>query len=160
MTFLELTTAPNDMGKIIGRQGRTAAALRTLLASMGLHAEMVEVPRGTLHLKSDCSLVDEETLLATEELARVDASAAIYVDVHNTLVNNASLTEEMQALERLMEGLYTPHKVKCAVTGCPRNCAEATVKDIGLVGQEGGWQVVVGGAAGKTGAAAMLATGV
>jgi nitrite reductase (NADH) large subunit len=36
-----------------------------------------------------------------------------------------------------------------AVVGCPRNCAEATVKDIGLVGQEGSWQVVVGGAAGK-----------
>jgi nitrite reductase (NADH) large subunit len=35
------------------------------------------------------------------------------------------------------------------VVGCPRNCAEATVKDIGLVGVEGGWQVVVGGAAGK-----------
>jgi nitrite reductase (NADH) large subunit len=35
------------------------------------------------------------------------------------------------------------------VVGCPRNCAEATVKDIGLVGQEGSWQVVVGGAAGK-----------
>src|SRR5437868_1842687 len=35
------------------------------------------------------------------------------------------------------------------VTGCPRNCAEVTVKDIGLVGQEGSWQVVVGGAAGK-----------
>jgi len=33
--------------------------------------------------------------------------------------------------------------------GCPRNCAEATVKDIGLVGQEGSWQVVVGGVAGK-----------
>ena len=32
MTFLELTTAPNDMGKIIGRQGRTASALRTLVA--------------------------------------------------------------------------------------------------------------------------------
>jgi uncharacterized protein len=31
MTMLELTTAPNDMGKIIGRQGRTAAALRTLV---------------------------------------------------------------------------------------------------------------------------------
>jgi predicted RNA-binding protein YlqC (UPF0109 family) len=31
-TVLELTTAPTDMGKIIGRQGRTAAALRTLLA--------------------------------------------------------------------------------------------------------------------------------
>ncbi len=32
MTVLELKTAPGDMGKIIGRQGRTAAALRTLLA--------------------------------------------------------------------------------------------------------------------------------
>jgi nitrite reductase (NADH) large subunit len=53
-------------------------------------------------------------------------------------------------LERRMENLYTPHKVKMAVVGCPRNCAEATVKDIGLVGQEGSWQVVVGGAAGKS----------
>ena len=32
MTVVELTTAPGDMGKIIGRQGRTAAALRTLLS--------------------------------------------------------------------------------------------------------------------------------
>ena len=53
-------------------------------------------------------------------------------------------------LERLMEGLYTPHKVKSAVTGCPRNCAEAYVKDIGLVAVEGGWEVYVGGAAGAT----------
>ena len=53
-------------------------------------------------------------------------------------------------LERRFEQLYAPHKVKMAAVGCPRNCAEATVKDIGLVGQEGGWQVVVGGAAGKS----------
>jgi nitrite reductase (NADH) large subunit len=53
------------------------------------------------------------------------------------------------AMERRFENLFTPHKVKMATVGCPRNCAEATVKDIGLVGQEGGWQVVVGGAAGK-----------
>ncbi len=52
-------------------------------------------------------------------------------------------------LETLLEGLYTPAKVKMGVVGCPRNCAEATVKDIGLVGMEGGWQVVIGGAAGK-----------
>ena len=52
-------------------------------------------------------------------------------------------------LERRLENLYTPHKTKMAVAGCPRNCSEATVKDIGLVGQEGSWQVVVGGAAGK-----------
>ena len=32
ITIVELTTAPGDMGKIIGRQGRTAAALRTLVA--------------------------------------------------------------------------------------------------------------------------------
>jgi nitrite reductase (NADH) large subunit len=53
-------------------------------------------------------------------------------------------------LERRFEQLYTPHKVKMGAVGCPRNCAEATVKDIGLIGVEGGWQVVVGGAAGKS----------
>jgi len=53
-------------------------------------------------------------------------------------------------LERRFEQLFTPHKVKMATVGCPRNCAEATVKDIGLIGVEGGWQVVVGGAAGKS----------
>ncbi|MBM3767849.1 MAG: NAD(P)/FAD-dependent oxidoreductase [Acidobacteria bacterium] len=52
-------------------------------------------------------------------------------------------------LERRYENLFTPHKYKMAVVGCPRNCAEATVKDLGLIGQEGSWQVVVGGAAGK-----------
>ena len=53
-------------------------------------------------------------------------------------------------LERRFENLFTPHKFKMGVVGCPRNCAEATVKDLGLVGQEGSWQVVVGGAAGKS----------
>jgi predicted RNA-binding protein YlqC (UPF0109 family) len=36
-TFLELTTAPGDMGKVIGRQGRTAEALRTLVAATAQH---------------------------------------------------------------------------------------------------------------------------
>src|SRR3954454_5045283 len=53
-------------------------------------------------------------------------------------------------LERRLEHLYTPHKLKMGAVGCPRNCAEATVKDIGMIGQEGSWQVVVGGAAGKS----------
>ena len=54
-------------------------------------------------------------------------------------------------LEHAMEGLHTPHKVKSAVSGCPRNCAEAYVKDIGLVAVEGGkWEIYVGGAAGGT----------
>ncbi|TML05801.1 MAG: NAD(P)/FAD-dependent oxidoreductase [Actinobacteria bacterium] len=53
-------------------------------------------------------------------------------------------------LERAMEGLHTPHKVKSAVSGCPRNCAESYVKDIGLVAVDGGWEIYVGGAAGGT----------
>src|SRR6267154_957450 len=42
-------------------------------------------------------------------------------------------------------GSWTPHKVKLAVSGCPRNCAEATIKDIGVVCVEAGYDVVVGG---------------
>src|SRR5437016_7217823 len=61
-------------------------------------------------------------------------------------------------LEQRLENLYTPHKVKMGVVGCPRNCAEATVKDIGLVGIEGGWQVVIGGGAGKIVRAADILT--
>jgi nitrite reductase (NADH) large subunit len=52
-------------------------------------------------------------------------------------------------MEKAWEGVYTPHKVKSGVSGCARNCAEATVKDIGLVAVgEGRWQVRIGGAAG------------
>ncbi len=53
-------------------------------------------------------------------------------------------------LEARLENLFTPHKFKMGVVGCPRNCAEATVKDLGLIGQDGSWQIVVGGAAGKS----------
>jgi nitrite reductase (NADH) large subunit len=51
-------------------------------------------------------------------------------------------------LEETTERLYTPHKVKMGVTGCPRNCAEVTVKDVGVMAIQGGWEVYVGGAAG------------
>lgn len=61
-------------GVLIGLSARTDATgadhLRMLLRSIGLVSHVVQVPRGTLHLKSDCSLVDEETVLATEELAK------------------------------------------------------------------------------------------
>lgn len=53
-------------------------------------------------------------------------------------------------MERAWEHLHTPAKVKSGVSGCPRNCAESTVKDIGVVGVEGGWQIRLGGAAGAT----------
>src|SRR6478609_7220052 len=48
-------------------------------------------------------------------------------------------------LEKMMWGSWTPHKVKLAVSGCPRNCAEATIKDIGIVCVEAGYDIVVGG---------------
>jgi nitrite reductase (NADH) large subunit len=54
------------------------------------------------------------------------------------------------AMEREWEHLHTPAKVKGGASGCPRNCAEATVKDIATVAVEGGWQIRVGGAAGAT----------
>ena len=50
--------------------------------------------------------------------------------------------------EEALENLYTPGKVKMAASGCPRNCAESTVKDVGVIAVEGGWQVWIGGAAG------------
>jgi len=58
---------------LIGLSARTdetgAAALGDLLRSIGLESRIVATPRDTLHLKSDCSLIDEETVLATEGLA-------------------------------------------------------------------------------------------
>src|SRR5690606_25142240 len=43
---------------------------------------------------------------------------------------------------------WTPHKVKMGVSACARNCAEATIKDFGLVMTDEGWDVYVGGSAG------------
>lgn len=51
-------------------------------------------------------------------------------------------------LERLLCGSWTPAKVKLAVSGCPRNCAEATVKDIGIICVESGYDIHIAGAAG------------
>ncbi|WP_080834370.1 nitrite reductase large subunit NirB [Cohnella massiliensis] len=48
-------------------------------------------------------------------------------------------------LEKEFERLNTPAKVKLAVSGCPRNCAEATIKDFGIVAIDGGWELHVGG---------------
>ncbi|MFV3129367.1 nitrite reductase large subunit NirB [Niveispirillum sp. KHB5.9] len=48
-------------------------------------------------------------------------------------------------LERMTWGSWTPHKFKMAVSGCPRNCAEATIKDYGVVATDGGFDLYVGG---------------
>jgi nitrite reductase (NADH) large subunit len=50
-----------------------------------------------------------------------------------------------KTLERALWRMYAPHKVKLAVSGCPRNCAESGIKDVGVIGVESGWEIVVGG---------------
>jgi len=49
------------------------------------------------------------------------------------------------ALEKMTWGSWTPHKFKMAASGCPRNCAEATIKDLGVVCVDSGYELHVGG---------------
>ena len=48
-------------------------------------------------------------------------------------------------LEKMLFDMYAPHKVKLAVSGCPRNCAEAGIKDVGVIGVDSGFEIYVGG---------------
>jgi len=48
-------------------------------------------------------------------------------------------------LEELTWGSWMPHKYKLAVSGCPRNCAEATIKDFGVVCVDSGYELHIGG---------------
>jgi nitrite reductase (NADH) large subunit len=50
-----------------------------------------------------------------------------------------------KALERAMWRMPAPHKVKFAVSGCPRNCAESGIKDVGIIGVDSGWEMYVAG---------------
>jgi nitrite reductase (NADH) large subunit len=50
-----------------------------------------------------------------------------------------------QELERDLWRMWAPHKVKLAVSGCPRNCAESGIKDVGVIGVESGWEIYVAG---------------
>src|SRR3569832_1938373 len=66
-------------------------------------------------------------------------------------------TQKGKDLERALWRMYAPHKVKLAVSGCPRNCAESGIKDVGVVGVDSGWEIQVGGNGGiKTEAAQFL----
>ncbi len=54
-------------------------------------------------------------------------------------------TQMGKDLEHALWAMYSPHKVKLAVSGCPRNCAEAGIKDVGVIGVDSGWEIYVGG---------------
>jgi len=61
-------------------------------------------------------------------------------------------------LETMLANMWSPHKVKLAVSGCPRNCAEAGIKDVGVIAVDSGWELYVGGNGGiKTEVAQFLA---
>ena len=62
-------------------------------------------------------------------------------------------------LENRYRGLRAPHKIKMAVSGCARECAEARGKDIGVIATESGWNLYVGGNGGATPRHAVLLAG-
>ena len=48
-------------------------------------------------------------------------------------------------LETMLANMWSPHKVKLAVSGCPRNCAESGIKDVGIIAVDSGWELYIGG---------------
>ncbi|MGW4091855.1 nitrite reductase large subunit NirB [Nocardia sp. NPDC004750] len=62
-------------------------------------------------------------------------------------------------LEKRYRGLRSPHKLKLAVSGCARECAEARGKDVGVIATENGWNLYVGGNGGLTPKHAVLLAG-
>jgi dimethylargininase len=99
---------------LIGLSTRTdevgAVGLQRLLGSIGMTAQVVKVPRGTLHLKSDCALVDEETILATAGIA-----GSGLLDGYRTLV----VPDE----ERHAANAVRINDVVFVRAGCPRTLA-------------------------------------
>jgi len=54
-------------------------------------------------------------------------------------------TQMGRNLEHALWRMVAPHKVKLAVSGCPRNCAESSIKDVGVIGVDSGWEIYVAG---------------
>ncbi len=52
------------------------------------------------------------------------------------------------AMDKAYHGMQLPGKMKIGISGCPNNCADSVVRDIGLQGREDGWRIYVGGSAG------------
>ena len=61
-------------------------------------------------------------------------------------------------MEQRYQGIPSPAKIKMAVSGCPRNCAESGIKDIGVVGIHSGWEIYIGGNGGIKSKVAELLT--
>jgi dimethylargininase len=127
--LLRLGTGRADGGDIlptpecmfIGLSARTdqpgASALQSLLASIGRESRVVHTPRSTLHLKSDCSLVDEATLLVTRELA----DSGLFRDFRLLVVPES---------ERAATNALRLNDVVLARSDCPRTVDMLRLQDL------------------------------
>ena len=98
MTVLELTTAPGDMGKIIGRQGRTAAALRTLVAlTAEKHGKRAQL-EGLRAFQARAQCRTEDALAKLTQVAR--SGGNVFEELMET-VKYASLGQISDALFRV-----------------------------------------------------------
>jgi dimethylargininase len=108
----------------IGLSARTnqagATALAALLESIGRRGEVVGVPPGTLHLKTDCALVDEETILATGSLAKSGLFAG-----YDLLIAPATERHACNAL-RVNDVVFVR-------AGCPRTAEMLAARGLNVV---------------------------
>lgn len=132
----DILVTPREV--LIGLSARTnapgAAALQGLLGSIGLASRVVSVPPGTLHLKTDCSLIDEETVLATEGLA-----ASGVLDGYRILTVPASeraATNAIRVNDRLLVRAGSPRTMELLAThgidAIPLPVDEIALIDAGL----------------------------
>lgn len=106
-------------GVMIGLSSRTdlegARALQACLTKLGLESRIVETPEGVLHFKTDCSLLDDETVFVTERLARSgvfddyetvivpegEEAAANALRVNDVVMVGAQFPKTIERLDRL-----------------------------------------------------------
>lgn len=101
-------------GMLIGLSGRTdrtgANELAALLTELGIASRIVDTPAGTLHLKSDCSLIDEKNVLCTATLAE----SPIFADYHKLIVPNGEerAANALRLNDTVLTGEEFPHTVE------------------------------------------------
>ena len=134
-------TTPAELRKIAEVAERHSVPLVKLtggqrIALIGVAREELEDIWGELDMPSGHAYAKSVRTVKTcvgERLCRYGTQDAIGLGVE---------------LEKKLAGIPMPAKVKLGVSGCPRNCAESGVKDIGVVGVAGGWEVYAGGCGG------------
>ena len=130
---------PGDY-QICGCNGVCKSAITDAIAAKGLTT--LDAVRA--HTKASASCGSCTPMV--ESLLKASLGDAFQVWARNGAASVSRNSTAMGiALEKMTWGSWHPHKVKLAVSGCPRNCAEATIKDFGVIAVESGWELHVGG---------------